>query len=246
MSDAARGMLCGWVGLGTANPDTLSAALSQKAADARGAAPDLQSRSAAPETQLKVLRPNSTFDLAVAKAALEPGNSTIRGTGCIRRAGNLILASNQHVYLYPATPYLKEAMDLMTKAKPGKDRLDIDPQAISTRMDGMTNPKGQFQFARMKPGTYYIFTTLQSAISGVQDVNRGSAYTGPDEITFYHELVPYTNHYGDILQKYVEIKNDGDAVDITLTSHIKWSTVVVAQSQSHAGVFGCKDGHGIF
>ena len=246
MSDAARSMLCGWVGLGTANPDVLSAALSQKASDARGAAPDLQSRSTAPETQLNVLRPNSPFDLAVAKAALEPGNSIIRGTGCIRRAGNLILAKNQHVYLYPATPYFREAMDLMTKAKPGKDRLEIDPQAISTRMDGMTNPKGQFQFARMKPGTYYIFTTLESAISGVQDTSTGPVQTGPNELTNFHTLVPYTNHYGDILQKYVEIKNDGDAVDITLTSHIKWSTAFVAQSQSHAGVFGCKDGHGIW
>jgi hypothetical protein len=246
ISDAARGVLCSWVGLGTASPDALSAALSQQANDNRGAAPGLESRTAAPAQQLHELRPSSTFNLAEAKAALEPGNSTIRGTGCIRRAGNLILAKNQHVYLYPATPYFREAMDLMTKAKPGKDHLDIDPQAISTRMDGMTNPKGQFQFARMKPGTYYIFTTLESAISGVQDISSGPVWTGPDELTNFHTLVPYTNHYGDILQKYVEIKNDGDSVDIMLTSHIKWSTVIVAQSQSHAGVFGCKDGHGLF
>ena len=246
ISDAVRSMLCSWVGLGTASSDALSTALSQKATEARGAAPELQSRSAAPEIQLKVLQPNSTFDLAAAKAALEPGNSTIRGTGCLRRAGNLILASNQHIYLYPATPYFREAMDLMTKAKPGKDRLEIDPQAISTRMDGMTNPKGQFQFTRMKPGTYYLFTTLQSAISGVQDISTGPVQTGPNELTNFHTLVPYTNHYSDILQKYVEIKNDGDAVDITLTSQIKWATVLIAQSQSHAGVFGCKDGHGIW
>lgn len=245
-SQEARGMLCGWLALGTASPEGLSKALSQQANDARGAAPGPESRTAAPEKQLNVLRPSSTFDLAAAKAALEPGTSTIRGTGCIRRAGNLILASNQHVYLYPATPYLKEAMDLIAKAKPGKDRLEIDPKAIATRMDGMSNPQGQFQFTRMKSGTYYIFTTLQSAINGVQDIDRGSQQTGQNEITFYHELVPYTNQYEDILQKYVDIKKDGDTVDITLTSHIKWSTIVVAQSQSHAGVFGCKDGHGVW
>lgn len=245
-SQAARSMLCNWLSLGTANPDTLAAALSQHATDDRGAAPDVASRTAAPEPKLNVIRPKSTFDLAAAKAALEPGTSTIRGTGCIRRAGNLILASSQAVYLYPATPYFREAMDLMTKAKPGKDRLDIDPQAIATRMDGKTNAKGQFQFSRMKPGTYYIFTTLQSAISGVQDISTGPVRTGPDELTDFHTLVPYTNHFSDILQKYVEIKKDGDSVDIVLTSHIKWATAVIAQSQSHAGIFGCKDGHGLF
>lgn len=170
------------------------------------------SRTAVPEKPLNVLRPGSTFDAAAAKAALEPGNSIIRGTACIRRAGNLILARNQHVYLYPSTPYLKEAMQLPAKAKRGIDRVEIDPAVIAARMDGMTNAKGQFQFSRMKPGEYYLITTMQSAISGVQDISSGGSYTGPNEITFFHTLVPYTNHYGDILDKYVNVKSDGSTL----------------------------------
>jgi hypothetical protein len=245
-SQAARDTLCGLLGQGTDSVAGRSEPPSQAASADRGAVPEPGSRTAAPEQQLNVLRPSGMFDLAGAKAALEQGSSTIRGTGCIRRAGNLILAKNQHVYLYPDTQYLKEAMALIKKARHGKDRLDIDPAAISTRMDGMTNSQGEFQFSRMKPGAYYLITTMQSAITGVQDINNGSSQTGADEITFYHTLVPYTNHFDDVLDKDVIIKGDAETVDITLTSHIKWSTVFVMNSQSHAGVFGCRDGHGLW
>jgi hypothetical protein len=44
----------------------------------------------------------------------------------------------------------------------------------------------------------------------------------------------------------VNVKSDGETIDITLTSHIDWSTVFVANSQSHAGLFGCRDGHGLW
>jgi hypothetical protein len=240
ISESVKATLCGLLNQGTANSVTSSAP--PDSTSERTAPPAARQRTSPPDTPLRVVQPHASFDLASAKAALEEGAATIRGTACIRRAGNLVLARNQHVYLYPATPYLREAIDLMAKTKPDKERLEISPQAIATRMDAMTNSQGQFQFSRMKLGSYYLLTTLSVAIGGVKDVDRGSAQTGANEITFYHELVPYTNHFDDVLDKYVDVKHEGETIDIVLTTHIKWSTIFIEQSQSHAGIFGCARG----
>ena len=216
----------------------------------RSAPPAENSRTAPPAgKQLNVLRPSSTFDLAAAKAALEPGTATIRGTACVRHIGNLVLGSNQPVYLFPATPYFQEWIELTHKAKAGRDQIDVAPGVAATRMSGMTNGKGQFQFANMKPGKYYLFTTISSNYAGTNDVSTGTAQTGANEITYYHELVPWSASTTDILDKYVDVK-DGQVVEITLTSHIKWSKTLIPGNagvgDGHAGPFGCHDGHGIW
>ncbi len=197
-------------------------------------------RGVAPELNLKILRPSSAFDAVAAKAALEPGTSTIRGAGCVRRRGFLFLAAKQHVYLYPDSAYIQEALKLMQKVKPDRERLEIDPAALAARIDGMTNANGEFQFTRLKPGRYYLFTTISSNISGVSDVNTGSTVDNNGDITEWHAWMPYTNQYTDVLHKDVEVKQDGQTVSVTLTPSLgtAWIPAGIKESGT-AGVFGC-------
>lgn len=154
-----------------------------------------------PPPEIKnILKPPVVFDAAAAKAALEPGMAAITGTACTSRGG-LQLASNQKVLLFPDTPYLREFIKHVRRAKPGRDRVDADPDFLATRLEGMTNSKGEFQFARMKPGSYYLYTTMSTDVSGIQTVDRGVDASGP-VIVHYYSDEPFTNHYDDRLEKF--------------------------------------------
>ena len=181
------------------------------------------SRSALPNTQ-KVVRPTATFDKAAAQQAIEPGSSTIKGTACslrsdanqdsaIWKTGHVIILANMRkVYLYPDTPYLEQAVELMHKASKGRYSVDFSREAQSVRLEGSTNEDGQFQFSKLKPGKYFITSTLSASVHGSETVYDGTTDDGPFLTAHYH--TQYNNfNYDDILEKYVEVKRDGDVVD---------------------------------
>lgn len=195
-------------------------------------------RTAPPSTQkkLNVLKPADGFDAAAAKAALTEGTGVIAGTACVLRAGATSLASNQTVLLFPATPYLQEVVALMHKAKPGRDTLDLDPEAMRTRLEGKTNGKGQFRFAKMKPGRYYLLTTLGSTRIGSRNVSVGTGVQG-NTIIDYYETQYFANNYDDVLEKFVTL-GEGQTREVTLTPRRKW-TVLLGDNNGAAGIFGC-------
>lgn len=207
-----------------------------RAPDGAVAADD--SRTAPPTVQkkLNVLKPTVSFDLTVAKSALEEGSGVITGTACVLRDGATSFATNQTVLLFPATPYMEEVIKLLRKAKPGRDTIDLDPQAMKTRLEGKTNGKGQFRFGKMKPGKYYLLTSMATTRIGSRNVNVGQSVEG-NTITDYYETQYFSNNYDDVLEKFVTL-GEGQTTDITLTPRRKW-TVLLGDNNGAAGIFGC-------
>jgi len=208
------------------------------------AAEEDAARTAAPRKAPNLLRPKAVFDLGQAQAALEPGSSSITGTACVRRhvsnGGGLYLASNQSVLLYPATPYLQEMVQLMRKLKPGRDEIDFSPAFLATRMVGRTNAEGEFQFSKMKPGKYYLITTLATRAYGSRNVDLGSEVTdGGRTIVNYYTTENFSRDFNDVLERFVEIKQPGDTVKVTLTPPVRW-TAIFGDNNGSAGIFGCR------
>lgn len=176
-----------------------------------------ESRTALPDAipSLRVLEPKVAFDRAAAKAALEPGNSVIRGQACALGNGQLTFASGAEVYLFPATPYLEELVRLSKKAKPGRDQVVPDPEAIATRMVAKANGRGEFQFSKMKPGRYFIMTRISALLAGSRDVYAGRVDTGYGSANVYRQE-SYTVGAQNELSEYVNVRKDGDVVKVTL------------------------------
>lgn len=221
--DAMRTNMCGLLAR-VKTPDGI-----QAADDSRTAPPTTQKR-------LNVLKPSASFDGAVAKAALEEGSGVITGTACVLREGVTSLATNQTVLLFPATPYLEEVIKLLRKAKPGRDTVDVDPDALKTRLEGKTNGKGQFRFAKMKAGKYYLLTSMATTRVGSRNVNVGRSVEG-NTITDYYETQYFSNDFDDVLEKFITL-GDGQTADITLTPRRKW-TMLLGDNNGAAGIFGC-------
>jgi hypothetical protein len=196
----------------------------------------------APPQDANILKPSGSFDEAVAKAALQPGDATISGQACVKRivenGGGIYLAANQKVFLFPDSPYLDEFVKLLHSAKRGRDTVSGDPQFLATRMEAMTNSKGQFQFSQMKPGKYYLLTEMRTAVSGSR-TDEGLDGSGPQLVqTFSTEY--FTNHYDDILDKFVTV-SDGQTLNIVLTGHPSLKTLFLPNDNNGwVGIVGCK------
>jgi hypothetical protein len=147
---------------------------------------------------VKVLQPKTGFDTKIAAEMLNGGNSTIKGVVYYEGRTLIGIKSEATVYarvgaiisLYPVTPYLEEYLQLKQKNKEGKQIATINPLAASFRIETkILSEKGEFVITGLKPGKYYLQGDI-SFPSGV-DVQEVS--------------------------NVVEIKNDGEIVNCTLT-----------------------------
>jgi hypothetical protein len=184
---------------------------------ARTAAKTLeQSRTTIPVSKpvVNILKPNVPFDLAAAKAALEPGHSVIKGQVCGSWQGNLVLGS-QPVLLHPATPYLQQILALGKKARPGKDRVLTDPDLVVARMEAKPNENGEFQFSQMKLGRYYLVTSISALLGGSRDVYAGHVDTDYGSGNVYtSQNFSFGSDAG--IERIVDVKKDGDTVKVTI------------------------------
>jgi hypothetical protein len=197
-------------------------------------------------SDINVLRPSVAFDEAAAKAALVPGTATISGTACVRHHANgeggaLALAANQKILLFPDTPYLEAFVKLMHDAKPGRDKVDADPKFMVATMTATTNSKGQFRFAQMKAGRYYLFTTMAGNIDNAQLSVSHDYADGGHTMVETQSIDHYTTSFADILDKFVDV-SDGQTVDITLTGHPHLLKMLIHPNDNggYAGIIGCK------
>ena len=172
------------------------------------------------------LTPKSAFDATMAKEALAKGKSTIKGVAFIRpnnnigfniKTGKKVLADRIKVSLYPITPYFDEFLDLKKKEKPRKLKYAfLSKEAISYRLEAITNSSGEFTFPEMKPGKYYIEGVLNWTQSGTYQQYTGSGYNNYGGRADYYTNQSYVNHNSELLTKIVEVKKDGEVVEIKL------------------------------
>ena len=213
-ADAAheRSVVCGLLAAFDASDDGRrgTAAAAREAADESSDPSRTTLPTAIPKVNL--LEPKSRFDAAAAREALKPGNAVIRGQACGGMNGALAYASS--VVLLPATPYLEELLDLEKKAKSGRDSIVPEPEALSTRMVAKADAEGRFQFSRMKPGRYYLTTTIAGLFGGTRDVQVGrveDAYGGAN----VYAKQDYTGGAESAIGKFVTVR-DGETISVTL------------------------------
>jgi len=179
----------------------------------RGAAPKIADRR-------KVVRPKAIFTPADADMSLQSeGNSTIKGFTCGRvpvvGGAQFQTTPNQGIMLFPYTPYLKEAIDLIdaNRNKGGKVRVEVDERAFASGLAGKTNANGEFMFTRIKPGRYIVMTEFHGGATSYLTKPQ-SQYDGSTNTIYQwtdYERVDTSSN--DILQADVTIKQDGEVID---------------------------------
>ena len=170
----------------------------------------------------EIIYPKSSFDKNATVAALAEGNGKITGVACsyakdggFLAVGERVLASNMVISLFPATPYIEEWQKL--RKKEGKKKsVYMSQEAVKHRIDVITDADGRFTFDKMKPGKYYLMGISQYSLT-----YEGSSYSGRSDIvdgTIVHYYEPWskTVAHTDLLEKFVEVKTDGENVQTTL------------------------------
>jgi hypothetical protein len=101
--------------------------------------------------------PTSPFDEAALRSALEPGQGELAGQAFKRTVGGEVrYAAGVPVYLVPVTPYVRECMAIAGSYA----RSDCGPRLIPYRKQTIGNGEGRFRFQELKPGDYYVETTI--------------------------------------------------------------------------------------
>ena len=163
------------------------------------------------EGQRKVLFPQAEFDKNLAAIALQQGNSTLIGKGCAIFDGRRFSASNVRVMLYPVTTYFEKWYQLREKKEDKSTNVYINREAAKYAISVQTNGDGKFVFSRLKPGKYFV-----QMLFNFQQIKTSRIYEGSDYDTDYYSLRDYYVPRESRLEKFVEIKKDGDSEKITL------------------------------
>ena len=208
-----------------------------------------QLANANPENKSKVrdITPRSELDVSAAQAALEPGSATIMGKACTTNdAGGLRFRDylrNETIFLYPLTPYLKEALSLYEHA--GKnEHVVVSPLIQTMRREVLSNNDGEFIFKNLKPGKYMVFAEHASAGRGTYDQYEGSdtQQTGVNEMTTtsYYSKQEFFANWDDILRDKVTISRPDEVIKISLTPPFRLQGVarVFSGRQKGTSVFG--------
>lgn len=188
--------------------------------------------------QRQEVQPKTIFDAENAKKMMAFGKSTINGTAVardynapnglnnmlgVRVVGKKRIApAGTVVVLFPVTRYFEEYYQLKNRYKKSKKYVAVlGKEAFSYRLETKTDKNGRFSFTKMKPGKYYIETVFGYTGRTGTDVEVGRTdyyngygnYTGSDPIyqTYYYN---YTEEA--IESKFVEVKKDGEILDIKL------------------------------
>lgn len=162
---------------------------------------------------------SAKFFPEAALAALARGNSTIHGMACTKYRDRIYRASGARVSLFPVTPYLDEWYRLR-ETKEGKNRaIFMSNEAASYRVDLITNQEGRFSFSDLKPGRYFVQIFHEFASRHAGRADRGAStdmINGVLTTTNYYEDYDYNVGHSNRMEKFVEIKTDGDSEKVTL------------------------------
>lgn len=167
------------------------------------------------EGRRKVLFPQAEFDANLAANALQPGTSTLIGRACAYYNGLKFDANYVRVMLYPVTPYFEKWYQLREKKEDKSTNVFINREASKYAISTQTNGDGKFVFSRLKPGKYFV-----QMLFNFQQIKTSRIYEGSDYDTDYYSLRDYYVPRESRLEKFIEIKKDGDTEKVTLKNRI--------------------------
>lgn len=157
------------------------------------------------------LYPEANFDFQAAKNMLARGNSTIRGVACTGGASGTYKSANVTVSLFPVTPYFDQWYKLREKKEDKKTGVFMSSEANRWRIDVKTDGEGRFAFTDLKPGRYFLQSFDDYSTNHSQNV-----FVGSDEDTDYYEKQRYSLNHSFRLEKFIDIKTDGEEVKTAL------------------------------
>lgn len=165
--------------------------------------------------------PQGTFDAKLAEAALGRGLSRIVGKACTKKDGLIFPAAGVIVKLFPVTPYLEEWHKLRDQKESRKTGVYMSKEANKYSIEAVANSDGKFAFEGLKPGKYFVQLIHSFNQRKTARVYTGSytSQNGPvRETTNYYYDEDYIVGRSQRLEKFIEIKEDGETKKFTLAN----------------------------
>ena len=162
-------------------------------------------------TRQEAIYPASRFDASKAKFIFEKGGASISGRACSNKEGQVYYAKWISITLYPVTPYLEEWIDLRKKNKNKNTSVFMTQEASKYAVLIQSNENGEFTFEGLAPGKYYLEAYFDFTVHKTVNVYDGYQREGPVMVHYWSKRHVQDN-YDERLQKFVEIKQDGENV----------------------------------
>ena len=180
--------------------------------------------------------PQVFFDKKQAEAQLGTGKSTIEGVAFTREKRSIPLTMgavkvktgkkhmarpNTVVMLFPVTEYFTEFYNLRKKLESKTKQVLMSNEAFAVRREAYTDDYGRFRFENLKVGKYYLETIVDFTAGGSYKQQTGTstaynAYGTPLYSTPIYETFFYDYEAAHRESKFVEVKKDGQVIEIKL------------------------------
>ena len=180
--------------------------------------------------------PQVFFDKKQAEAQLGAGKSTIEGVAFTREKRSIPLTMgavkvktgkkhmarpNTVVMLFPVTEYFTEFYNLRKKLESKTKQVLMSNEAFAVRREAYTDDYGRFRFENLKVGKYYLETIVDFTAVGSYKQQTGTstaynAYGTPLYSTPIYETFFYDYEAAHRESKFVEVKKDGQVIEIKL------------------------------
>jgi hypothetical protein len=169
--------------------------------------------------------PEMKFDANEAKKSLESGNSSIKGVLFTKEKTRLgikpvfgvkIFGANLNVTLFPVTTYFENWYELRRKKENKRTNVSMSEEAFAKKIIVKTDDYGRFLFEKMKPGKYFLQAFMNTEYDYYNTVNVGAEQNSSGGTTIYTEKQYFTINQDERIEKFVEIKENGEIVEIKL------------------------------
>lgn len=172
------------------------------------------------EEKITTLYPEAVFDSIQAKKALALGKGKITGVAFTKAAplAPRIYANNMKIMLFPVTPYFEAWYKLRNSKENLKKRryVYMSDAAFRYRLEAISNSAGKFTFPDMKPGKYFLTGNMSWSTTGSYNEHTGTSYGSYGTQADHYEKRYYTQNHEERLEKFVEVKTDGEIVEVKL------------------------------
>jgi hypothetical protein len=173
---------------------------------------------------IKTIYPEVKFDIEETNKLLENGNSSIKGVLFTRKknaygikVGPRILAADVIVNLFPVTLYLDSWYALRRQKENKRTKVEMCEEALKKCIETKTDYDGNFKFTKLKPGRYFLQSYIHSEYDYHQTVDTGQRdVNSAGDVTIYTKNVNYTDVQDECIEKFVEIKENGEIIEIKL------------------------------
>lgn len=172
------------------------------------------------EEKITTLYPEAVFDSIQAKKALALGKGKITGVAFTKAAplAPRIYANNMKIMLFPVTPYFEAWYKLRNSKENLRKRryVYMSDAAFRYRLEAISNSVGKFTFPDMKPGKYFLTGNMSWSTTGSYNEHTGTSYGSYGTQADHYEKRYYTQNHEERLEKFVEVKTDGEIVEVKL------------------------------